>query len=71
MRQPGVACRARRPGYAKTGADEGTRTPTGLLPQPPQSCVSASFTTSARYLTYNVVKNVPDLINLIKFYLQR
>ena len=29
------------------GAEEGTRTPTGFLPQPPQGCVSASFTTSA------------------------
>lgn len=30
-----------------TGAEEGTRTPTGFLPQPPQSCVSANSTTSA------------------------
>ena len=32
---------------AKYGAEEGTRTPTGFLPQPPQGCVYTSFTTSA------------------------
>jgi hypothetical protein len=32
----------------KYGAEEGTRTPTGFLPQPPQGCVSTNFTTPAR-----------------------
>jgi hypothetical protein len=42
----------------KNGAEEGTRTPTGFLPQPPQGCVSTSFTTSA-YFADIVTKNNP------------
>jgi hypothetical protein len=35
---------------AKAGAEEGTRTPKRFLSQPPQGCVSTSFTTSANAL---------------------
>jgi hypothetical protein len=38
--------------YAKAGAREGTRTPMGFLPQPPQGCVSANFTTPAGIFVY-------------------
>lgn len=36
-----------KPEVIMIGAEEGTRTPTGFLPQPPQGCVYTSFTTSA------------------------
>jgi hypothetical protein len=43
------------------GAEEGTRTPTGILPQPPQGCVSTNSTTSAE-ANFNYNKIIRFLI---------